>query len=188
MSADDSTVQYRDIPGCEGFCKDYRVGDDGSFWARWRPVPPEQRRPGERWASDTSWRRFTPKPQKSGHIRITFPGRRRVLLHHLVLEAFVGPRPPGMECRHLDGNPGNNRVTNLKWDTHTENMRDKKRHGTGIEGSKHKLAKLTEAAVRAARTHYATGNVTVQQLADTHGVSLSAMWFAIKRKTWAHVA
>lgn len=56
--------------------------------------------------------------------------RRTCLIHHLVLEAFVGPRPQGCECRHLDGNPTNNILTNLVWGTHVENMRDRARHGT----------------------------------------------------------
>jgi hypothetical protein len=29
------------------------------------------------------------------------------------LEAFVGPRPPGLVCCHEDGDPANNRVENL---------------------------------------------------------------------------
>lgn len=50
--------------------------------------------------------------------------------HRLVLEAFVGPRPKGMECRHLDGDPANNRLGNLVWGTKIENETDKVRHGT----------------------------------------------------------
>jgi hypothetical protein len=35
-------------------------------------------------------------------------------VHHLVLEAFVGPRPEGLVCCHWDGDPGNNRLENLR--------------------------------------------------------------------------
>ena len=35
-------------------------------------------------------------------------GATRAYVHKLVLLAFVGPRPKGMQCRHLDGDPGNN--------------------------------------------------------------------------------
>ncbi len=51
-------------------------------------------------------------------------------VHQLVLEAFVGPCPSGLECRHLDGNPDNNQLENLRWGTRLENMADKKLHGT----------------------------------------------------------
>jgi hypothetical protein len=49
-------------------------------------------------------------------------------VHRLVLAAFVGPCPPGNDACHGDGDPTNNRLTNLRWDTHRENMRDMVRH------------------------------------------------------------
>lgn len=49
--------------------------------------------------------------------------------HHLVLAAFVGPRAEGMECRHLNGDPSDNRRTNLAWGTPAENDADTIRHG-----------------------------------------------------------
>lgn len=59
------------------------------------------------------------------------PGKLRTyLVHNLVLEAFVGPRPsPKHVCRHLDGDPANNALTNLRWGTYEENSRDRTRHG-----------------------------------------------------------
>src|SRR5699024_9726058 len=54
----------------------------------------------------------------------------RYRVHVLVLETFTGPRPEGLEARHLNGNPGDNRVGNLEWNTHSVNMLDKARHGT----------------------------------------------------------
>jgi hypothetical protein len=51
-------------------------------------------------------------------------------IHRLVLEAFVGPCPDGMQCRHLDGDRANNCLSNLAWGTPEENQRDRIRHGT----------------------------------------------------------
>lgn len=45
-------------------------------------------------------------------------------LHRLLLQTFVSPCPPGMVCRHLDGNQLNFSLKNLKWGTHSENRRD----------------------------------------------------------------
>ena len=56
--------------------------------------------------------------------------QRTRLVHHLVLDAFVGLRPEGTEACHWDGDPTNNSLSNLRWDTHVENERDKVRHGT----------------------------------------------------------
>lgn len=57
--------------------------------------------------------------------RLEFP-----MVHKLVLEAFVGPRPEGKEACHDNGNGMDNRLTNLRWDTHKANMADQFRHGT----------------------------------------------------------
>lgn len=42
-------------------------------------------------------------------------------VHSIVLEAFVGPRPEGMQCNHKDGNKTNNSLSNLEWVTQSEN-------------------------------------------------------------------
>lgn len=52
------------------------------------------------------------------------------LIHRLVLLAFVGECPEGMEVRHLDGVRSNNRLANLAYGTKSENQRDRIRHGT----------------------------------------------------------
>jgi len=54
--------------------------------------------------------------------------RRRV--HHLVLEAFVGPRPSAFhEAAHWDGDRFNNCASNLRWATKHENIADEVRLG-----------------------------------------------------------
>lgn len=49
--------------------------------------------------------------------------------HTLVLEAFVCPRPAGMQACHNDGDKYNNYVGNLRWGTGVENMKDFIKHG-----------------------------------------------------------
>jgi hypothetical protein len=54
---------------------------------------------------------------------------RTIAVHDLVMTTFVGPRPPELDqVRHLDGNEGNNHLSNLCWGTHKENAADKRRH------------------------------------------------------------
>lgn len=57
------------------------------------------------------------------------PSRTTRKVHRLVLEAFVGPCPEGMETRHLNGDRQENRLANLAWGTALENAADLKRHG-----------------------------------------------------------
>lgn len=62
--------------------------------------------------------------------------RRMHLVHRLVLEAFLGPCPDGMEGCHNNGDPTDNRLQNLRWDTHSSNMRDMRIHGTDRHAAK----------------------------------------------------
>lgn len=66
------------------------------------------------------------------------------LVHCLVLETFVGPRPHNHQCRHLNGVRDDNRLENLAWGTQAENCADKKKHGTASEGSRHPDATIDE--------------------------------------------
>lgn len=50
-------------------------------------------------------------------------------VHSLVALAFLGEREPGQQVRHLDGNPANNLVTNLRYGSASENMLDRVQHG-----------------------------------------------------------
>ena len=69
---------------------------------------------------------------KNNYIQYAIGGKnvKMKLAHRLVLEAFVGPCPEGMQGCHNDGNPENNCLENLRWDTISNNMADKKKHGT----------------------------------------------------------
>lgn len=69
-----------------------------------------------------------PMKSESGHLYV-FINRKKRFVHRLVLEAFCGRCPNGMECRHLDGDPSNNNISNLRWGTKKENVEDRRRHG-----------------------------------------------------------
>jgi hypothetical protein len=70
----------------------------------------------------------------------------QVYVHHLVLEAFVGPRPAGRQAAHGDGDKANNVVTNLRWATRKENEGDKVRHGTKVFGARTAQGRKTHCA------------------------------------------
>lgn len=71
--------------------------------------------------------------------------RRSVLVHRLVLMAFIGPCPDGQEARHGDGVRSHNTLANLSWGTPTENAHDKRRHGTSGAGERNPSAKISDA-------------------------------------------
>lgn len=69
---------------------------------------------------------LTPYPDSDGYLHVRLNGE-DVPVHHLVLEAFHGPRPYGTEGCHGPGGRQDNRASVLRWDSHRENERDKKR-------------------------------------------------------------
>jgi hypothetical protein len=107
------------------------------------------------------------------------------MVHRLVLEAFIGLRPEGLECCHADGVRTNNRLENLRWDTHASNIADMRRHGTDPSGERHGMAKLTEQDVREIRRRYETGAVSQASLALEFGVTQTCVGNAVRRVTWA---
>lgn len=113
------------------------------------------------------------------------------LVHQLVLETFVGLCPDGMEARHLDGNPQNNRLNNLRWGTHKQNMLDAVKHGTAFclrnKGEKHSCSKLTEENVKTIIRDYRTGLFTYAEIANKYGVRRQTIGKIVTGKRWKHV-
>jgi len=109
-------------------------------------------------------------------------------VHTLVLSSFVGPRPAGKECRHLDGNPLNNRLENLCWGTDKENSDDKARHGRMNTGERNGGAKLTEGKVQQIRKLYASGEYYQKHLATMFGVHKEHIGRIVRREKWGNHA
>ena len=78
-------------------------------------------------------------PKQSGHLCLTLyrDGHgRRFQVHCLMLESFVGPRPPGLQGLHWDDDPTNNDLANLRWGTPGDNRRDEVRNGNHFWANK----------------------------------------------------
>jgi hypothetical protein len=108
---------------------------------------------------------------------------RHEYIHRLVLLAFVGPCPKGMQARHYPRRNGN-RLENLSWATPLVNQKDRDEHGTHNKG---RGAKLTVRNVRAIRRVKAWPYGTVIKLARKYGVSHAAIQYARDRKSWRHL-
>lgn len=103
--------EWRSIPGWP----DYEVSDGGqvvSLKHGRRRLLRDQHAPG-------------------GHRRIQIGGAapKTFFVHQLVMLAFVGPCPEGLEIRHLNGDGVDNRLGNLAYGTRAENIQDQKDHG-----------------------------------------------------------
>jgi hypothetical protein len=115
-------------------------------------------------------------------------GRGRTqLVHKLVLEAFVGPRPRGntVAC-HGPLGPEVNTLENLRWDTQVSNLADRRKDGTMLHGSRHGMARLSEQDVLDIRKALADG-VSQRALGRLYGVTSSLIWRIHHRLLWTHI-
>lgn len=107
-------------------------------------------------------------------------------IHLLVLRTFVGPCPDGMEGCHNDGNPENCAVSNLRWDSHRNNMQDRYKHGTDPTGVRNPSAILNESQVLEIRKLYRNGMLQ-KAIAPLFGVSKQCIQMICTRQTWSHI-
>ncbi|MFV0400614.1 MAG: HNH endonuclease signature motif containing protein [Oscillospiraceae bacterium] len=110
-------------------------------------------------------------------------------VHKLVLEAFVGVRPEGMVCRHLNGNSLDNRLLNLCWGTPQENVRDSIRHGTAAclrHGENSVAAKLKLSDIYEIKQLYQSGYLQ-RELSEQFDVTQRHISDIVRNKTWCHI-
>lgn len=99
----------------------YAVSDLGRVRSLARRVRLVTRLGGETTRSVTE-RILRPGPSRSGHVTVAIGKGNSRLVHQLVLEAFAGPRPDGCEVLHINHDPADNRLINLKYGTRSENL------------------------------------------------------------------
>jgi hypothetical protein len=159
---------------------DYEVSSHG----RVRSLPRRVMH-GHGW-QDLPMRIRTLSPDAAGY-QIIIIKRHRYYVHRLVLEAFVGPCPEGHESRHFpDRNPANNRLDNLSWASHEQNIADRRTHGTAPLGTKQTNSKLTDDDVRAIKRRLASGEGQ-NSIARDYPVSRALIQAIKAGKTWNHV-
>lgn len=174
-------VTYLPISGFPG----YRVGDDGTVWSC-RVRKRLRGKPGGTYTilSDT-WKQLNPSQNKGRLMVGLYPGNKVRLVHRLVLTAFRGQCPEGMQtCHFPDRNPANNKLENLRWGTPKDNYQDAVYHGTKGKGSGcggKPLLKIE--TVHEIRSAYSSGNITMKKLASIHKTSLTSIWNAIHHKS-----
>ena len=168
-------VEYREIRNFLG----YRVGSDGSVWSKWRRGPSGKL--GTTWYKliiiiDTGQPRVRLRREKGCYVHIS--------VAHIVLKSFKGDRPKDLEACHEDGNLRNNRVDNLRWDTHVSNIRDKKLHGTVAKGERVGTSKLSRKSVDEIRKIRNEKGLAYTDLGVMFGISSRQAWRICNNESW----
>ena len=155
-----SGLVVKDIPGNPG----YKADSEGHIWGI----------KGYR----LKWR-YT-----KGYPSVTIRGpsctnnNNKKYVHQLVPLTFHGPKPDGLECRHLDGDKNNPRPDNLLWGTAEENQADARKHGADIINAK--LSRDMAEKIR----HLRASGVKVTDIAKHYGVTPSNIYYILRGDTW----
>lgn len=164
-------MSLKDIPGYEGL---YAATEDGSIWSRTY----------QKWHG-------TQVGDKAGHLIVILSKNNKPRtwgVHQLVLLTFVGPCPEGLEACHNNNIGSDNRLSNLRYDTHQSNMLESAQQNRDkiARGEKINTAKLTESEVRIIRGRFRLGE-GLNSMAPEYGISYTAIWNIVHNKTWKHV-
>lgn len=114
---------WKDIKGYEN---KYQVSNLGRVRSLERIVKSKNRYTGEPFDRKIKGKILKPgRYTKSGHVSVVL-GRNQngSPVHQLVMKTFAGEPPAGMEVLHINGNSSDNRLSNLRYGTRTENILD----------------------------------------------------------------
>lgn len=125
--------------------------------------------------------------------------QKNFLVHRLVAVAFISNPLNLPDVNHKDLNKVNNKVNNLEWCTHLENMQHARRNGIKFGrfqknnkfashvGIKNGRAKLNDKQILEIRTLYITNNYIQQKLARKFNVSQNHISRIVNYKNWKHI-
>lgn len=108
-------------------------------------------------------------------------GNRVEHAHRVAYKLFIGPIPDGLFVCHTCDEPSCVNPAHLFLGTNEDNQRDASRKGRTAAGTKHPNSKLTSEQVIEMRTLYATGEFTLQQLAEAYKICNSTAYYAIHK-------
>ena len=163
------------VPGWERF---YRVSNHGNAESLGRMTDRKSPSgvPYQRWIDG---RRLKLSRNNVGYywVHLSDDGRKKsVKIAHLVMAAFVGPRPEGLQVAHLDGNKANNRLDNLQYKTPAANALDRITHGTSGKGEKNSQAKLSDQERYEIQRLYHFDSTPVAVIAEAFGISFQHVY------------
>lgn len=176
---------WKPVPGWAGF---YEVSDHGRVRSVDREIVALNPH-GQLGARRFKGKVLAAPPTGTGYpmVVLTRPGAREYrAVHTLVMRAFVGQPPTGLEVCHNDGVKTHCRLTNLRYDTRKANAADTTAHGQRVSarGEEAGSAKLTEAAVQFIR---ANPHLGFRALGRQFNVAHSTVAAAARGESWAHI-
>ena len=117
-------IIWKDVPGLDNR---FKANSNGNIWDKvendWVPYYFMSIR--------GYYTKGSKKPSGFGYLAFCYKGKNH-RVHRVIAETFI-PNPNNLPCvNHLNENPSDNRVENLRWATHKENMNNLVRNASEI--------------------------------------------------------
>lgn len=130
-----------------------------------------------------------PLVQSKGYINIVLQkdGKRKmVLMHRLVAEYFISNPDNKLQINHINGIKIDNRVENLEWVSHRENLDHAIENNLVLKGELNPTSKLKTADVLEIHKLLSFG-ITVDALSKKYKVSKETISGIKSRRYWKHL-
>ena len=148
-----------------GFMPGYMVSPCGAVW-------------GSGKTRGKAFMRLKPKVGRGGYlwVQVRLRGANtKVPVHRTVAYAFMVKTNDDHQVRHLDGNPHNNALSNIRWGSAKENADDREAHGRTAWGEKNGSARHSDADVASAMAMLSSGK-TQRAVAAAFSCSQATVW------------
>ena len=127
--------------------------------------------------------------QSKGYLTVVLQKdakRKMVLVHRLVAEHFIFNIYNKPQVNHINGIKTNNRVENLEWVSHRENLDHAIHNDLTLKGEKNKKSKLKDVDVIEIHSLLQKGTTT-KELSETYNVSYSTIDGIRTNRYWKHL-
>ena len=162
--------QVKSIPNFDG----YKIDTDGNVFSYWVT--------GTKTRIDVNKKPLQKSPADNGNGYLYLFLKRnnkqiKCYIHRLLASTFIQGYKIGLEVCHMDGDPQNNKLSNLRWDTRKGNCQDTIIHGRSGNGESCGYAKLTNKQVRIIKHMKNLPNCPNQsEIARIFNVSNTLIW------------